>query len=75
MPTAASEIAGDADRGERMVAELADHHLGGQEHRELGEIGDRQRNGDDGELAELVLESGIGCLHEPGSDESRNVRY
>ena len=29
------QIAGDADRGQRIVAELANHHLGGQEHREL----------------------------------------
>ena len=41
-----------------MVTELADDHLGGQEHRELGEIGDRQWNGDDGESPKFVFESG-----------------
>ena len=35
------QVAGDADSRQRVVAKLADDHLGSQEHRELGQVSRR----------------------------------
>jgi hypothetical protein len=49
------QVARDADRRERMVAELAHHHLGRQKHGELGQVGGRQRYCNNEELSQFVF--------------------
>ena len=46
-----------------MIAELADHHFGGQKHRKLSQVRRREWNGDDNELAQFLFEFGVELQH------------